>query len=345
MRRYALSEMILRQLIREEVRSFSYTGIGIGTATEAQKTSYIVIAAKALGVTLGVAGLMMIKDSWDNWSKKIDSAIVKAENIEKILTDAAVKFNSLPTSLSLQNLTGMVTGASTPATPTSPAPATPAPGSAPAPAPQQERRRLRGEIITEAAAKDYRVIKTDYGDLVDTNAIEILTANVKAITGSGTRIIPQLKLENLKLANLDRALESMLPLVGSAISKISNLNNKDKKPTTLASAFEFNAIKDASTLAPVVGVADDGRLAAQKGIANAFMCDALAVLIYDKMCNEVLENVGRIVSMKDTITKGESEAEKFDEMMKSFGASWIQVLKAKLSAFAQKIISGEVFKE
>jgi hypothetical protein len=49
--------------------------------------------------------------------------------------------------------------------------------------------------------------------------------------------------------------------------------------------------------------------------------------------------------MKDNIAKGEAEAEKFDEMMKSFGASWIQVLKTKLSAFAQKIISGEVFKE
>jgi len=338
MRRYALSEMILRQLIREEVRSFSYAGIGIGTATEAQKTSYIMIGLKALGFTAAVA----VVASWDEWAKEIKSYIAEANKIKGILTTAAENFNNLPGNLSSLSLASFLPGTSTPAAPAAPSSAAAAPAGTPAP--QQELRRRRGALIAEDATRDYRVIKTDYGDLVDTNAIEILSANVKAITGSGTRIIPQLKLDDLKLANLDRLLDGMLPAVTSAISKMSGMTNKDKNPVTLAANYGFT-IRDSSALAPVEGVQDAPLLAAQKGIANAFLYDAIAVLIYDKMCNEVLENVGRIVSMKDNITKGEAEAEKFDEMMKSFGASWIQVLKAKLSAFAQKIISGEVFKE
>jgi len=341
MRRYALSEMVLRQLIREEVRSFSYAGIGIGTATEAQKTSYITIAAKALGFTAAVA----VVASWDEWAKEIKSYIAEADKIKGILTTAAENFNRLPGNLSSLSLASFLPSTSTPAAPAAPSSAAAAPASpAGTPAPQQELRRRHGALIAEEITKSYRVIKTDYGDLVDTNAIEILSANVKAITGSGTRIIPLLKLDDLKLANLDRILASMLPEVTNAISKMSGMTNKVKNPATLAANYGFT-ISDSGGLASVEGNLASGLLDAQKGIANAFLYDGIAVLIYDKMCNEVLENVGRIVSMKDNITKGEAEAEKFDEMMKSFGASWIQVLKSKLSAFAQKIISGEVFKE
>jgi hypothetical protein len=332
--------MILRQLIREEVRSFSYAGIGIGTATEAQKTSYIMIGLKALGFTAAVA----VVASWDEWSKEIKSYIAEANKIKDILKTAADNFNNLPGNLGSLNLPSFLPGTSTPAAPAAPS-STAAPASpAGTPTPQQERRRRHGELIAEEITRNYRVIKTDYGDLVDTNAIEILSANVKAITGSGTRIIPQLKLDDLKLANLDRLLDSMLPAVTTAISKMSGMTNKDKNPATLAATYGFT-IRDSTGLAAVAGESDANLLAAQKGIANAFLYDAISVLIYDKMCNEVLENVGRIVSMKDTITKGESEAEKFDEIIKSFGTSWIDVLKSKLSAFAQKIISGEVFKE
>lgn len=338
MRRYALSEMILRQLIREEVRGFSYTGIGIGSSTEAQKTSYITIAAKALGVTFAMAGALYVKDSWDNWSKNIEDFIAEAKKIKDILTTAARTFNNLPQGLSLSNLASALPGASTPATPAQAA-STGTPAGT-----QQEHRRRRGALIAEAATKSYRVIKTDYGDLVDTNAIEILSENVKTITGSGIKIIPQLRLDNLNLVNLDKLLGDMLPAFTDGLSKIDSLANKNKNPATLAAKFGLT-IKNSSDLAAVEGEADDALLTAQKGIANAFMYDAVAVLIYDKMCSEVLENIARIASLKGKIAKSAAEEKLFDEKLENFGTSWIALLKSKLSAFAQKILSGEVFKE
>ena len=338
MRRYTLSEMILRQLIREEVRGFSYTGIGIGSSTEAQKTSYITIAAKALGVTFAVAGALYVKDSWDNWSKNIEDFIAEATKIKGILTTAATTFNNLPQSLSLSSLASALPGASTPATPAQAA------ATGTTNAPQQEHRRRRGALIAEDITRSYRVIKTDYGDLVDTNAIEILSANVKIITGSGTRIIQQMTLDKIDLKNLDKFLESLFPSISSALSKIDNLPNKDKNPKALATKFGFN-VQDSSDLAPVEGETNTALLDVQKRIANAFMCDAIAVLIYDKMCNEVLENVGRIAEMKDTIAKSDSDKEEFDSILEKFGESWLTLIKQKLSQFAQMIISGEVFKE
>ena len=335
MRRYGLPEIILRQLIREEVRSFSYAGIGIGSSTEAQKTSYISIGLKALGFTIGVASVLYVKDSWDTFSREIDSFIAEAKNIKQILTDAADKFNSLPTSLSVQNLTSLIPGATPPAAPAQ----APAPGT-----PQQERRGRQGSLITEDITRNYRVIKTDYGDLVDTNAIQILSANVKIITGGGTRIIPQMSLDKLNLKNLDKSLESLFPSISSALSKINNLPNKVKNPNELATKFGFT-VQDSSGLAQVDGAEPSELLDVQKKIANAFMCDAIAVLIYDKICNEVLENVGRIAETKETIAKSDSDKETFDSILEKFGDSWISLIKQKLSPFAQMIISGEVFKE
>ena len=357
MRRYVLKETVLRQYIREAVISFNYGNIGIGQSSEAQKNSYVVTAAKVLGAIGLVAVGFWVSERYDDWVKKIKAEYEEATKVYGSLKTALGIVTNLPTTLANFNLSNVLPSATTPATPTTPtgtAPSTPAPAAPPAtpPAapPVRESVLRRTHLLREqAATKGYTVISTDYGPLVDTNLKSIMVNNIES-AGRMPRILPEpdVPAAAAPIENVAQPLNVMIDRIVDVFSYLNSASDTDKDPLGLARRFRISGMIDTDTLAKVEGISDgDPVHGAQKKIAKMFMYDALTVFIFDKLVEELLENIGYVVEKK---TKGRSNLSDEDQKImekeiEKFCNTLTTKITSKLSDFVEKLVSGEVFKE